>query len=174
MPWRMPLRWWGQGAIGLQHPCSRQKADVTTYPFGPAADGPPREAVQRYWTSDAVIRPVIRPKVDRSVEDAGAVVAGDGCAPGRSRTSDLRIRSPLLYPLSYRRRAEAYPRSIRGRDAIRRDDLTDHRERLQGLSVRREVDRDGTVPIGPLDRDDEESSGRATRADPASTDNQRG
>ena len=29
-------------------------------------------------------------------------------APGRIRTCDLRIRSPLLYPLSYRRRRQAY------------------------------------------------------------------
>jgi hypothetical protein len=27
----------------------------------------------------------------------------DGCAPGRIRTCDRRIRSPLLYPLSYER-----------------------------------------------------------------------
>ena len=31
------------------------------------------------------------------------------CAPGRTRTCNLRIRSPLLYPLSYRGSEGAYP-----------------------------------------------------------------
>jgi hypothetical protein len=39
--------------------------------------------------------------------DLRACAARLCCAPGRIRTCDLRIRSPLLYPLSYRRRLEA-------------------------------------------------------------------
>src|SRR5262249_3535835 len=41
---------------------------------------------------------------------AGAVGALLVCAPGRIRTCDLRIRSPLLYPLSYERPGDAKAR----------------------------------------------------------------
>jgi hypothetical protein len=37
------------------------------------------------------------------------------CAPGRTRTCNLRIRSPLLYPLSYRGLGGAYPGRCGGR-----------------------------------------------------------
>jgi hypothetical protein len=52
------------------------------------------------------------PKTEFVVEDLHADLADREArrtgsrAPGRIRTCDLRIRSPLLYPLSYRRRSE--------------------------------------------------------------------
>src|SRR5204862_1762363 len=62
------------------------------------------------------------------------------CAPGRIRTCDLRIRSPLLYPLSYERSARRYapttgyrsiltsaPPNALWRPGIRSEGTTGHR-----------------------------------------------
>ena len=43
---------------------------------------------------------------------AGRESAGTRCAPGRIRTCDQRIRNPLLYPLSYGRKAKGDQRCV--------------------------------------------------------------